>query len=304
MRRRDISGFVLVSSLVLTATAFSDSAIAANQSVVATPVASHSDTALLTAGDHLETLYVGGFTRYMTVHVPPVASVAGRPLILVYPGAGGTMASTISETDFEQVANQQGDVVAFLQGYSDTWNEGAGHTPAEQAHVDDVAFTSAALKDLSGLVAYNPKKVAATGISNGALMVEDIGCHLSSQISLVVPVEGEIPNAVSSICAVPRPINVYEIHGTADPNIPYSGGHFNGVGGGTTVLSAPASAARWAHLDGCSSHLSTVHLNQTVILTKYSHCKGSVSVTLRTIVDGLHVWGSNIGQIVTEALGK
>jgi len=304
MRRRGISAFVLVTSLVLMATAFLYSAVASNRSSAATPVAAHAATALLTPGDHLETLYLGGFTRYATVHVPPVATIAGRPLILVYPGAGSTMSSTISETDFEQVANQQGDIVAFLQGYADTWNEGAGHTPAEQAHVDDIAFTSAVLRKLNSLVAYNPKKVAATGISNGALMVEDLGCHLSSQISLIVPVEGEIPNAVSSTCTVPRPINIYEIHGTADPNIPYGGGHFNGVGGGTTVLSAPASVARWAHLDGCTPRLSTVHLNQTIIITKYSHCKGSVSVTLRSIVGGLHVWGNNIGQIVTQALGK
>jgi polyhydroxybutyrate depolymerase len=277
---------------------------AAARRPITTPMVTSRDATLLTPGDYPETLSVGGFTRHMTVHVPPVSSVAGRPLILVYHGAGGTMASTVAETNFEQVANQQGDNVVFLQGFSDTWNEGAGHTPAEQAHVDDVAFTSAVLNELTGLVDYNPKKVAATGISNGALMVEDLGCHLSSRISLIVPVEGEIPIAVSSICAVSRPMNVYEIHGTADPNIPYGGGHFNGVGGGTTVLSAPASVARWAHLDGCSPHLSTVHLNQTVILTKYSHCRGNVNVTLRTIVGGLHVWGSNIGQIVTQVLGQ
>ena len=155
---------------------------------------------------------------------------------------------TIATTNFEQVADRTGDIVAFLQGYSNTWDELAGHTPAAQHHIDDIGYTAAVLAALSPLVGYNTSRVAVTGLSNGALMVETLGCRLASKIRLIVPVEGELASAVSPSCAPSRPINVLEIHGTADPSIPYNGGVFIGVGGAVSVLSARATVARWAHL--------------------------------------------------------
>jgi polyhydroxybutyrate depolymerase len=256
----------------------------------------------LNAGDHSESLTWGGLVRTYVVHVPPGPAATRRPLILVYHGANDTALNTITETDFEQVADHTGDVVVFLQGYRDTWNEETGHTPAAQAHVDDVGFTRAVLRALTSLVAYDPRRVAATGISNGALMVETLGCRLAGQLRLIVPVEGELARAVSPSCAPSRPLNVYEIHGTADPSIPYSGGVFQGVGGSVSVLSAHASVARWARLDGCR-HGPVAHAAAGVTLSVYSSCRSGVNVTLRTIIGGVHAWGANIGELVSSALG-
>jgi polyhydroxybutyrate depolymerase len=256
----------------------------------------------LTSGDHDENLTWRGVVRSFIVHVPTGGVVADRPLILVYHGATDTAANTIGETDFEQAGNRVGDVVVFMQGYDNTWNELTGHTPAEQAHIDDIGFTNAVLNALKPLTEYDAKRVALTGVSNGALMVETLGCRLASRVRLIVPVEGELASAVSPGCSPARPISVYEIHGTADPTIPYNGGSFSGVGGTVSVLSARASVARWAHLDDCVSS-TTAAAGQGITLTHYASCHGGVSVTLRTIIGGGHVWGANIGELVTAALG-
>ena len=133
-------------------------------------------------------------------------------------------------------------------------------------------------------------------------MVETLGCRVAARIRLIVPVEGELNSAVSPGCAPSRPLNVYEIHGTADTSIPYGGGTFAGDGGPVSVLSARASAARWATLDGCSSTPRRTS-SAGVSLTLYGGCRGGVNVTLRTILAGTHQWGSNIGILVTTALG-
>ena len=240
-------------------------------------------THTMTPGDHVIGITVDGLSRSFILHVPPQRPSASRPLILVFHGAEDSDASTVNGTDFEQVADQYGEVVAFLQGYQDTWNEGAGHTPAERAHVNDVAFTAAAIAKIETLVAFDHKRVVAAGFSNGALMVQDLGCRLAGEVSLIVPVEGELPVSVSASCAPADPISVYEIHATADSVIPYGGGPFHGVGGGTTVLSAPSSAARWAALDGCSPTPARSTPTSGIGLTAYSGCRGHVTVTLRTI---------------------
>lgn len=289
-------------SLALVASLVAMAMMALPVSSAAASTTSTSLGRLLVAGDHSRTLTWGGHQRNYIVHVPTGKPVANRPLILVYHGANDTAAHTIALTDFEQVANRVGDIVVFMQGYQDTWNELAGNTPAAQAHIDDVGFTGAVLNALKPLTAYDTTRVALTGLSNGALMVETLGCRLAGRIRLIVPVEGQLDSNVSPSCAPSRPIDVYEIHGTADPTIPYDGGDFNGVGGVVSVLSAPASAARWADLDGCSH--PTISTSSGISLTRYTPCRAGVTVTLRTIKGGVHVWGANIGELVTAALGR
>ncbi|HEY8081218.1 MAG TPA: hypothetical protein VIE15_03930 [Acidimicrobiales bacterium] len=253
-------------------------------------------------GDHTVTLTSGGRVRSLILHIPPGTAVANRPLILVFHGATDTAGYTEKITDFKSVADKSGELVAFMQGYQDSWNEGAGSTPAERAGINDVAYTSAAITKLEGLITFDHNRIAAAGFSNGALMVEDLGCKLSKTLAVIVPVEGQLPTAVSKTCKPARSIFVYEIHGTGDTAIPYNGGPFHGVDGGTTVLSAPASVARWAKLFSCSSHPASTYPLRGIKLTTYTGCRRKTTVVLRTISGGVHQWGSNIGELTTAAI--
>ena len=258
----------------------------------------------LSSGSHTLSLAVGDLTRTFIVDVPPGKAVANRALVLVYHGANDTAANTVDETDLLQQVTARGDVIVFLQGYEDTWNEGSGSTAARTAHVNDVAFTADVLARMRKLTSFDPSRVAAVGFSNGAIMVEDLGCRLSGRISLIVPVEGQITTVQSSTCSLARPESVYEIHGTADPTIPYNGGYFSTSVGYDTVLSAPNSVARWAQLDGCTAGPTTTTPSSTISLSTYSKCRGGAVVTLETIAGGTHAWPSNIGQVVVQALAR
>jgi polyhydroxybutyrate depolymerase len=241
-------------------------------------------------------LTLGGHHRSYLLYVPPGDSEAHRlPLLLVYHGAGDTAANAATETDLLSAAeHSHGLILVFPQGYADTWNEGAGHTPAERARVDDVAFTRTILQNVESHYAVDLRRVAATGLSNGALLTQLLGCRLARQLTLIVPVEGQLPAAVSSGCQPALPISVYEVHGTADQQIPYAGGPFKGLGGGTTVLSAPRSVSRWATLDHCASARRTV--SGRVVLSIHSGCRDGVSVTLASIQGGQHAWPDRFAQ--------
>jgi polyhydroxybutyrate depolymerase len=267
------------------------------------PTSTSFDGTPLAPGDHDLAVSVDGRDRTLILHVPNTdPGGTPRPLALVYHGALDTAANTQSETDFDQVADSRGMLVAFLQGYQDTWNEGAGHTPAEVAGVDDVAFTAAALAAIERSVPVDRTRVAAVGFSNGALLADLLGCRLAASLSVIVPVAGPLPVSVAATCKPARPISVLEIHGTADASIPYNGGAFAGVGGGTTVLSAPDAVARWASLDRCKSTPST-QSESSVRVSTYSGCANRVSVSLRTLVGAGHGWPSDIGESVAGALG-
>ena len=107
---------------------------------------------------------------------------------------------------------------------------------------------------------------------------------------------------ISPSCHPAVPLSVYEVHGTADSAIPYNGGPFTGVGGGTTVvLSAPSSVARWATLDRCSGTPQQTD-SGTLVLGRYSSCGDGVTVTLATINGGQHEWPSGWGPTLTNAI--
>ncbi len=250
-------------------------------------------------GDHTLTVRAGGLQRTLILHVPPGAATATRPLLLVFHGHGDTAESTATGTDFEQVANQTDEVVAFLQGIDNAWNDQAH--PVSTGGPNDVAFAGAAITAIERHVTFDHARIVAVGFSNGALMVEDLGCKLASKLEMIVPVEGELAVKQSAHCTPARSLWVYEVHGTADTAIPYDGGQFGGSNG-PVELSAPKSVARWAALDHCTTPPKVRAVSSTITLTTYKGCRHHVTATLRTIIGGVHQWGSNIGLVVHAAL--
>jgi polyhydroxybutyrate depolymerase len=248
------------------------------------------------SGTQTVTISSQGRSRTFLVDAPSGSGT--HPLVLVYHGAEDTAANTIGETDFSTLATEKGWIIVYPQGYDDTWNEGAGDTPAHAAGVNDVFFTEQILRYMEAHYSIDRRRIAAVGESNGALLAELLGCRIASQLTLIVPIEGQLPTSVSPSCAPTRPVSVFEVHGTADASIPYGGGHFNGIGGGTTVLSAPASARRWATLDRCRTGSPTSSTSGSSTFTTYSGCTSGASVELDTIHGGVHEWTPGIAVLV------
>lgn len=236
------------------------------------------------------TVVAGGHRRTYIVHAPKTVPPGRLAVVLAFHGAGDTAAGMEQETGLDATADAHGFLAVYPQGYENTWNEGAGHTPAEQAGIDDVGFTAAMIAQLDRTFPVDAGAIAATGFSNGALLVEYLGCRLASSIAVIAPVAGPLPVSVSASCRPSRPVSVVAFHGTADSGIPYGGGPFPGVGGGTTVLSAPDSAARWAQLDHCATQRRVSPAGTGYSTTAYGRCAAGASVALYTLAGGPHAW--------------
>lgn len=257
--------------------------------------------------DGLKTVSIqsGGHRRTYLLYVPPGDSVQHPlPLVLVFHGAGDTARHTVDETDLPNLAQQNhGMILVFPQGYENTWNEGTGGTPAAHAKINDVTFVATILRRVESHYAVDRGRVVATGFSNGALLTEDLGCTLSKQLTMIAPVEGELPQVISHRCHPPDPVSVFEVHGTADKAIPYAGGAFTGIGGvpGPPVLSAPNSAERWAALDHCAGPANS-RSSGSVTFATYGGCGEGTTVTLATVNGGQHQWPSGYGPTLVNAI--
>ncbi len=258
----------------------------------------------LKPGTYQMSVEVQSRDRPFIVFVPSRGVGASRALMLVYHGAGGSASNSQTSTDFQTVAQRDGFVVAYLQGYDGSWNDGLADTPANAAGVNDVQYTADVIDKLKTVLAFDHAKVVAVGQSNGAEMAEYLGCHLASQLDLIVPVDGQVPIPLTKACPKSVPISVFEVHGTADAVFPYNGGPFQSAfGGGSTVLGAKASVAFWAKRDACGRTPKSKVVTPTETLLTYAGCRAKTSVVLDTINGGTHEWPSNIAVLVDRVLG-
>ena len=92
--------------------------------------------------------------------------------------------------------------------------------PACRPATDDVKFVSMLLDDLATVVNVDPKRVFATGMSNGGMMCYRLAAELSDRIAAIAPVSGTI--AISAYKPM-RPVPIMHFHGTADKIVPFTG---------------------------------------------------------------------------------
>ncbi len=258
-------------------------------------------------GGRVQTVRIrsGHRRRSYLLYVPPNdAARHPLPLVLVFHGADSNARNAVVQTGLlTSDERTHFAILAFLQGVDNTWNDDAGEPPAERAHVNDIGFARAVLQHVEAHHAVNMRRVVATGLSNGAILVELLGCRMARLLTLIVPVEGQMGARFAGNCHPGSPVSVYEVHATGDQAIPYNGGTFIGVGGPVHVLSAPATVSEWARLDGCAQSAHNKQQGGSII-TVFGSCQGNVSVTLNTIQGGSHRWPPGFSGLLASVIAR
>lgn len=253
------------------------------------------------------TLQAGGVTRRYFLYLPSTWH-RGRPapLVLVFHGGGGRASGIAPHTGFSRLAEREGFVVAYPQGLNGRWNDGRGYAATH----DDVGFVRALLDTLGRELGVDPRRVYATGISNGAMFAYRLACDLPGVFAAVAPVAGAMPADLAPGCAHTQPVSVLAFQGTADPLMPYAGGGVARRRG--RVLSAERSIAFWATASGCAAEpVATDEPDRVTDGTRvrksvYGTCREGRSVELYTIEGGGHTWpggppvGGAVGRVTRE----
>jgi polyhydroxybutyrate depolymerase len=253
------------------------------------------------------TLLAGGVTRRYFLYLPPTwQRDRSVPLVLVFHGGGGRASGIAPHTGFSRLAEREGFVVAYPQGLNGRWNDGRGYAATH----DDVGFVRALLDTLGRELAIDPRRVYATGISNGAMFAYRLACDLPGIFAAVAPVAGAMPADLAPGCAHTQPVSVLAFQGTADPLMPYAGGGVARRRG--RVLSADRSIAFWATTSGCAGTPVTTEEPDRVTdgtrvrRTAYATCREGRAVELYTIEGGGHTWpggppvGGAVGRVTRE----
>jgi polyhydroxybutyrate depolymerase len=262
------------------------------------------------AQDLSASLSSGGLTRSYLARVPAKSDVlSALPLVIVLHGGGGSGTSIRNVTKFDAVADANGFVVAYPDGYSNSWNDGRGTTDAEEAGVDDVAFVSALIDDVAVRTRIDTRRVYVTGISNGGMMSIRLACQLSGRIAAAAPVAANMPNLLVANCAPTRAVPMMFVHGDLDPLLPRAGGVVP-FGDGSSVLSTTASVAFWNDRNGCAATpASTTTIDPTVDGTsiadaRYAPCTGGAENRFYDVGGGGHTWPGGVQYLPVSTIGR
>lgn len=287
----------------------------ASLAALAAAFASAAPASALAPGDHDVRFLVGALERHYIVHVPPQAE-AKPALVLNFHGGGGNARAHQEYVRMDALADRERFVVVYPDGTGPvrerflTWNAGTCCGMAAGAQVDDVGFVRALLDDLAERIAYDPARVYATGLSNGAMMSYRLAAELSDRVAAVAPVAGSM---VLLRFAPARPVPVMHIHSVDDGRALYGGG----LGApypltNTRVLHPPVEEklAEWAHANGCGAEPEALERREWSSASgsrhtaaRYAWPRCRAETVLWKLTGAGHVWPGGVLDYLTWLLG-
>ena len=231
--------------------------------------------------------------RFYTLHTPPqYDGTRPTPLVIVLHGGAGNRENVMRMTGMNKKADQEGFLVLYPAGTGFfknrvlTWNAANCCGYAKRNHVDDVAFIRAVLDTVDAHYKIDPKRIYATGISNGGMLAYKLACQLSDRIAAIAPVAAAFNEQE---CQPEEPISVLIFHGKLDQHILYDGGPSPKSKQGRFDQSITQTMAFWIHQND-SKALSTYQHHRFVAKEVYSEGTNGTAVVLYTITNGGHAW--------------
>ena len=159
----------------------------------------------------------------------------------------------------------------------------AGH-PGETSE-DDVGFLAALVASLSKELGVDPKRVFATGFSNGAAMVYRLACERPELVAAIAPVSGALSQTIPHVQRAARRVPLLSMHGTADTTVPYDSGE------------RAQNVADWVRRNGCAKQPVVTRApdvdpsdGATARIERYMGCADGADVVRYAIEGGGHTW--------------
>lgn len=248
-------------------------------------------------GDPVLTLTSSNLLRTSLMHVPnSYDPTKGTMLILNFHGFSSDALQQIIFARMNPSADKHNFIVVYPQGVARSWNAGDCCGTAWTDSVDDVRFTKDLLAKIQKDWCIDPKRIYATGFSNGGFLSHRLACEMADVFAAVAPVSGVMgldPNA----CKPARPIPVIDFHGTSDPVVPYNGGTPIipiDLGPILKFRSVSETIEMWKKKDGCLGIGSTIYKQGDATCTQYASCSAGVEVVHCKLDGDGHTWPGGV----------
>lgn len=181
--------------------------------------------------------------RYLAL--PPPGEAAGRPraATLFFHGYRSSAADFAADKAFTDAFAAEGVLLILPDGLNGSWSFHGSPSSAR----DELAFADAVRRDLIARWQVDPARILVTGFSLGAAMAWELACRRSDDYRAFVAVAGAFWEPLPTRCDG-GPVDLLQLHGTADPVVPMTG---RAVGAHWHQGDVLASLGLLAAEDGC-----------------------------------------------------
>jgi polyhydroxybutyrate depolymerase len=230
------------------------------------------------AGAH--TFSYGGRERSYLLALPADHS-SPRPLLLSLHGFSSNKDKQEANTAMGANGTARGFIVVTPEalGVPKRWN-----IAADPGRPDDFGFLRALVDDLRGRLCVDPQRMYAAGISNGSAAAAQLVCQPPYGFAAVGLVSATVP----AECPPDVAVSVIAIHGTADDQVPYTGGRVGDDG--PSVPPAEKVIAWYATRYRCKEPPAVDEPAPGVRRRAYTGCAHGAEVVLDTVTGGGHHW--------------
>jgi len=240
-----------------------------------------------------ETMVVDGIIRTYLLNLPPnYYEFSHFSLVIAMHGGGGNAVQFESTSKLTDKANAAQFVVVYPEGVPSTgllkartWNAGGCCEYARDHNIDDVKFIRMLIDQLVLNYKINPKKVYATGHSNGGMLSYRLACEMPEKVAAIAP--NGCTMVVKQACNPSRPVPVLHMHSVLDTRVPYQGGI-----GITKAYYPPLDSVFnvWSLNNTCTTTAQVLVDDSKYRFTQWSDCRNNASIHYYLTKDGGHGW--------------
>ena len=243
---------------------------------------------------HLPTkeIVVNDVKRKYHIFVP--TNVPDRPLSLLVLLQGGDAGSwpLPQQGRWEQLAEEDGMIIAVPVGKRKGSNEGAWQLNTDAESMQDIDFVGDMIDDISASHSVDSSKVYGVGYSLGSMFSYELACQMSTRFAAIASFAGTMPVSPKS-CEPQRNVPIMHIHGVQDPIIAYGNTwdwkRWDSVG---TMQDIPSLVQFWRDRYKCQNENETESESSRHIV--HDSCDQNARVEHYRLETAGHGWPKNI----------
>jgi polyhydroxybutyrate depolymerase len=243
---------------------------------------------------------VDSVTREYRLYIPTAKPDNAMPLLLAFHGGGGRNYPFPQQSQFHQLAETEGFVVAYPLSELLPGNEGEWLLNTDSQRHQDIDFVEGVIEDISRYASIDSTQIYATGYSLGSMFTYELACHLNDRFAAIASFAGTMPLEPAS-CVLNDTVPIMHLHSGNDPIIPYSEPwdwkNWPQVG---RMWDIPGLVGDWIERYNCQTTNQTETSSSLHIVA--DSCDGGVRVEHHRLVSGGHNWPNNIDGTPTPEL--
>lgn len=226
------------------------------------------------------------------------------PVVFLFHGGGGGARGALYYYELEKKAEEAGFMLVSPNGTGETehvlltWNVSFGFGYAQKNNVDDVGFVNTLLQKLESEYPIDPKRIYATGLSNGAIFCHFLAARPGSRFAAIAPVVGTAGGKDKDEKDWHRPpqpqvpVSVCIVQGLIDEHVPIAGGlQIKSIAAPKQMWSASQTIDLWVRSNGCDmTPVTSYDSKMNTTIHHYKNGRENTEVIAYVIQDMGHAW--------------